>query len=365
MPTSVTTQQLTDKLAELVSYASESSQVADSTACLAYIAEVLEKHGLTVAPKLLNGFPALYTATTDTKKPKLLLSAHIDVVPAEESAYTLVEKEGKLYGRGVFDMKFAVACYMQLIEELADELENYDFGIFLTSDEELGNDSVRKFLEEGYGAAVCILPDGGNNWQLEASNNGAWFIKLTAAGKPAHGSRPWEGQNAIDQLMAAITEIKGVFGELNPERCSITVSQINGGEAINQVPAQATAVVDMRFRTLENFEKKKAEIEKIIASHSVAFETLAHVDPGVVDLDDPYVAAFMQIAEEVGGKRPETSHSLGSSDAHYFVEKGIPTILMRPAGGGHHGDDEWLDQVEFERFYQLLKAYVIKIAQNA
>lgn len=359
-----TSEQLLTHLQNLVRYRTETRDIAANVACLADVEAQLKDRGMHTTAFTFGQYPALLATTTQTKSPKLLLAAHLDVVPADEHLYTMDERDGKLYGRGVFDMKFAAACYLQLIDDLASELNQYDFGILFTTDEELGGNSVEQLLAQDYSASVCVLPDGGSDWQLEASNNGAWFIRLQSSGQTAHGSRPWEGQNAIDRLLGGIQEVKGVFGDLTPQKCSCTVSSISGGEAINQVPDSAEATVDMRFRDLVSYQAKRAKIEGIALESGLSIETLAQVDPGIVDVNEPHIAAFLETAQQVSGKPVGQCHSLGSSDAHYFVAKGIPTILMRPTGGHQHGDKEWIDKAEFIQFYDVIKAYTQRIARR-
>lgn len=359
-----TPEQLLSHLRNLVRYRTETRDTAANKACVADIEAQLREVGLHIAAFTFGQYSALLATTRPTKSPKLLLAAHLDVVPAEDHLYTMDERDGRLYGRGVFDMKFAAACYLQLVDELADELSEYDFGILFTTDEELGGNSVDQLLAQGYGASVCVLPDGGNDWQLETSNNGAWFIRLQASGETAHGSRPWEGQNAIDRLLVGIQDVKGVFGDLTPHKCSCTVSSISGGEVINQVPGSAEATIDMRFRDLESYQAKRSAIEALALEHGLSIETIAQVDPGVVDVSEPHIAAFLETAQQVSGKAVGQCHSLGSSDAHYFVAKGIPTILMRPTGGHPHGDKEWIDKAEFIQFYDVIKAYTQRVARE-
>jgi len=285
-----------------------------------YAEELLRTRGMAVSHHKSNGFPSLVGTTTGTKTPKILLQAHLDVVPGRKTLCTMAEKDGKLYGRGVFDMKFAVACYMQLVEDLKHEISDYDFGIMLTSDEEIGGeDGVGYLLEQGYGADVCILPDGGNAWEIENASNGVWHIRLMAKGKTAHGSRPWEGVNAIEGLARAVLEIREAFGEHNYKRSSITVSQIKGGVAINQVPATAEATLDMRFIDAEDYKLKRSAVESIAKAHRLEIHELSQQDPGKIDLKDPAIANFIKVADRIRGKPLGQARSCGSSDARFFL----------------------------------------------
>jgi succinyl-diaminopimelate desuccinylase len=115
---------------------------------LDYVSGYLIDRGMHVNRFESNGHESIVaTVNPDTKTPKVMLAAHIDVVPAPDEMFAVRKEDGKLYGRGVLDMKFAIAAYMQLADELQNHLQDYDFGIMITSDEELaGMNGVPKLL---------------------------------------------------------------------------------------------------------------------------------------------------------------------------------------------------------------------------
>jgi succinyl-diaminopimelate desuccinylase len=311
-----------------------------------------------------SGFPSLFATTQPTTSPKVLLQAHIDVVPAKAKSFNLTEKAGKLFGRGVYDMKFAAACYLQLVDDLKANLGNYDFGIMFTSDEEInGANGVCYLLGKGYGADVCILPDGGNDWHIETTCNAVWIARLASDGVSAHGSRPWEGRNAINNLVEGLVEIHNLFGELEPFKNSITISKIHGGEAINQVPDQAEATIDMRFISDHEYANHRAKIDHITKARKLKLKTVAYVASRNVNTSQPAIKEFLGIASQLHGRPITKTHSFGASDACYFADHGIPTIVMRPNGGGAHSDHEWIDKAELLKFYELIKTYVTQTAK--
>lgn len=354
-------------LKKLVEFHTVSTDRQGIEKCFRFLQNYLSSYQLDTRWLESNGHPSIFATTQPgSRRPKLILQAHIDVVPGQDEHFKLAERDGKLLGRGTFDMKFAAACYLQLVEDLKDELGMYDFGLMLTSDEEIGGENgVGYLLQQGYGAEVCLLPDGGDHWEIEASCNGVWMIRLKAHGAAAHGSRPWEGENAIGKLVEALDEIKGLFGDLAIGRSTITISQIHGGEAINQVPDYAEATLDMRFIKQEEMQSYRQAVELIVANRGLECVTEAESDCGMIDMGNPHVIDFMMVAERVVGHSIKKNHSLGASDARFFAAKDIPVIITRPRGGGHHGSDEWIDRQEFLKFYELLREYVKETAKKA
>lgn len=261
-------------------------------------------------------------------------------------------------------MKFAAACYLQLLDDLQVIPGNYDFGIMFTSDEEVnGKNGVCYLLNKGYGAEVCILPDAGNDWHIETTCNAVWITRLVSEGVSAHGSRPWEGRNAINNLVEGLSEIHNLFGELEPFKNSITISKIQGGQAINQVPDQAEATIDMRFISDKDYVAHRVKIENIAKARKLTLKTVAYVASRNVDTNQPAIKEFLDIAEQLHGQPITKTHSFGASDACYFANHGIPTIVMRPTGGGAHSDHEWIDKAELLKFYELIKTYVTRTAK--
>jgi succinyl-diaminopimelate desuccinylase len=363
----MTDEPLVKTLRDLVSFQSVSGNLIGTEECFRYLRKGLSEAGMHTQLLRSNDFPSIFATTQpDSKNPKLILQAHMDVVPAKPEGFEMAEVDGKLMGRGVFDMKFAAACYLQLVEDLKEELGMYDFGLMLTSDEEIGgDDGVGYLLEQGYGSEVCLLPDGGDKWEIEATCNGVWFIKLTASGVSAHGSRPWEGDNAISTLVEGLDEIKGLFGELSRGKSSVTISQISGGTAINQVPDSAEATLDLRFVDSEQFDAYQKAIHLIADNRGLQLVTIAETPCGTVDMQNPHIIDFMMIAERIHGQPIGHNHSLGASDARFFAQKNIPTIVIRPTGGGHHSNSEWINRDELLKFYQLVKTYVTETTKIA
>ncbi len=350
-----------EHLSKLVSFQTVSGCSDEVDTCFDYLEDYLSGHNLHLKRITSDGFPSLFATTRPTTAPTVLLQAHIDVVPAKATSFTFTEKAGKLYGRGVYDMKFAAACYLQLVDDLKANLGDYDFGIMFTSDEEInGKNGVCYLLEKGYGAEVCILPDGGNDWHIETTCNAVWITRLVSEGVSAHGSRPWEGRNAINNLVEALGEIRSLFGELEPFKNSITISKIQGGEAINQVPDQAEATIDMRFTSDHEYAANREKIENIAKDRKLTLKTVAYVASRNVDTSQPTIKEFLDIAAHLHGQAITKTHSFGASDACYFANHGIPTIVIRPNGGGAHSDHEWIDKAELLKFYELIKTYVIQ-----
>jgi acetylornithine deacetylase/succinyl-diaminopimelate desuccinylase-like protein len=352
---------LREILAELVAFPSVSGNYEQAVALLSY-ARAHTNGDLYERDFVSNDFPSLILTTQKTQAPKVTLQAHIDVVPGLDGQFRLVADGDKLYGRGVFDMKFALACYLRLVDELRPNLADYDFAIMLTSDEEVaGNDGSRALLDSGYRTDVCVLPDGGDNWGIEQRIKGMWVFTLRAEGVSAHGLRPWTADNASQKLIRALYDIQQLNTD-EPMGTTVAVTKLLAKTAHTKIPDAAQAVVDTRFMTLADYEALHGAVTAIAKKYDCTVESFAFNGPILHDLAHPLVKPFLDSAEHVMGKRLQPGLSYGSSDGRFFVDHHIPVVAMRPDGGDQHGPDEWISESSLEQFYQTLKHYVQSVA---
>lgn len=334
-----------------------------------YCQQRLQKTSLHIKRFEQNGYPSLVATSRRTRRPKVFLIAHLDVVPGDEALFHLEQNGDKLIGRGVIDMKYAAAVFLELADKL-DELHGLDYGIIFTTDEERGGIDGVKYLfhEVGYSCGVAILPDGGNDWQLEASAKGGWICEASTLGDSAHSSRPWEGTNAIEPLLDFLQAMRGRLPVLTPGDPSLTISMISAGSAVNQVPDHASAIFDIRSASQTELMDIKLYAMETARHHRVTLRTHVDVDAAIADLTSPYVISWQSITAEVLGNifprdNPSTV-SYGSSDARYLSVRHIPYIVVRPRGGAHHSDEEWLHADDMALFGECLRRYLLHTAAS-
>ena len=352
--------------ADLVAFETVSGNLAVNNQALDYIEHFLTRCGMHVRRHSWNGYGSLVATTNPTKKPRVLLAAHLDVVPAPKPLFKLTERDGAFYGRGVCDMKFAIASYLQLIDDLGEDLPTYDLGIMITTDEEIGGeDGVKALLEKGgYRAEACVLPDGGDNWALEREAKGVVWIKATANGTAAHGSRPWEGASAIEKMMNFLRAMRyDLFTEQDSNTSTCNVGTIQGGNAVNQVADECSADIDIRPVSRAEQKKIIAHLDKLSTAYDIKLEYRLNGSPISVDLTNPYVVAYVESVEKATGKPRQFMRSNGGSDARYFAEYDIPTLVGYPTGGGRHSESEWLDVKSFYQFDEVLHDFVGRCAR--
>jgi acetylornithine deacetylase/succinyl-diaminopimelate desuccinylase-like protein len=350
-------------LERLVALPTVSGNLAANEEGLDLIGEFLAERGMRVSRYDHDGFGALVATVRPTLAPAVMLTAHLDVVPGPEHLFTLKADGGRLLGRGVFDMKGAIAAYLQLIDELAPELEGYDFGVMITTDEETRDLGVKRLLEEGYLPRVSVLPDGGDHWQLEEVAKGAWRVRVSTYGVAVHGSRPWTGKSASFRLLDLLADVRRRFPVEKPDVDTLNISFLRAGTAPNQLPDQAEAVLDIRVMGPEELAAVERDVGEICRRHGADLELLVLFPPVRHDLSDPLLAEFAECVKRVTGVTCGGTLSFGSSDAAQFAAYGVPCAVTRPVGGGHHGDDEWVDAEGLAQLVPILREYLDQVAK--
>jgi len=340
-------------------------------ACFEYIKDILQPVPVYVREYEHNGMPVLVITPNRRKHAKLWLAAHLDVVPGKPEQFVPKHKGGKLYGRGAFDMKFAAACYVSLLTELGTSVADYDVGVVFTCDEEQGGHSgVRYFLEtQKYTGDVAFLPDGTGCWQFEQSAKGKMLLQVVTHGEPAHGGKPWLGRSATHELMQVLDELRKAIDRMAKDdaehwHATCHVGEIRGGEAPNMLAAHAEATMDVRCATKAEFTSFRKTVTRLRNKYR-------HTDIHVLNPDLPYgipksngyAQTFARIAKERCGVDCGWARAHGASDARFFNKAGIPTILIAPKGGGSHGDKEWVDVRDLERYHDVLSEYVRTVAK--
>ena len=301
--------------------------------------------------------------------PVVHLNGHFDVVPAGDG-WTLdpfagVVREGRIYGRGVCDMKAGIAAAVFAAEAIARAGVPLSGTIEIsgTVDEESGGFAGVAYLAETGRIArgrtdYVIIPEPLNVDRVCIGHRGVYWFEVTAHGRMGHGSMPFLGVSAIDgmgRLMQAIREdLMPALASRRTEvpvvppgarHATININGIDGGQLVDgiQTPCVADrcrAVFDRRFLIEEGFDAVRAEIEQLVAraatqAPGVRFDVrdLMIVHPVKTPDGSPLVAALDWSIRRVLGKSPQLIASPGTYD-HKHVARiaGVPHCVAYGPG---------------------------------
>lgn len=351
---------LLEKLITIESIKSKADKLEE---VIAVTTEYFKDTNLIVKHYESNGKPSVVFLTKETKHPKLFLNGHLDVIEAEPTQFKLQITDNKAIGRGVFDMKGYVAVMMVAMKQAVQKNPNLSLGLMLTTDEEIGGTNGVEYLlsKESYRCDVVYIPDGGSKFAILTDEKGVLHLKLAVSGKAAHGAKPWEGKNAIHTLIEAYQKLITKYPNPTDDqdwKISVNLGKIEGGQATNKVPDNATMYLDFRFPAPDTAETMLEKVIKLIDNSEIKITPLSTGSPLHTPEDNQYIQAYKQIVEkEIGKTVPLVKYPAGS-DGRFFSVYGIPVIMTRGDGGGQHGVNEWMNISEAVTSIKVLSKFI-------
>jgi acetylornithine deacetylase/succinyl-diaminopimelate desuccinylase family protein len=307
---------------------------------------------------------------------RLIFNGHLDVVPAGHLAQWKyppfqgkIEK-GRIYGRGASDMKSGIASFLHAISMIDRSNIHLDQGaviLHLVSDEESHGHQGMDFLTHKKmirgNAAIVGEP---TDLDPVIGQKGALWFRISTIGKPAHGSRPHLGINAIEKMKKVINQLNSISLEKEHPllgKPTFNIGTIQGGTKINIVPERCEIEVDRRMLPSEKKEGVLREIKESLdslqlqdPSFQYQIEEIDFAEPSEIDPEDEIVKISVEAIGEVRGERPKIKGFSGFTDARFYIEQcRIPTLILGP--GGVDQSHTTNESVEVDALVQAAQIY--------
>jgi succinyl-diaminopimelate desuccinylase len=292
--------------------------------------------------------------------PCVVFHGHLDVVPGRPEQYEPRIEGDKLFGRGAYDMKGALAAMMCALKDV-ERQERVRVRLVCVPDEEseeLDERATEGVVKRGLGGNFAITGEP-TNLHIGVEAKGVLAMSIEVHGRAAHSSTPWLGDNAVLKAIDVFRAIETLpFSRESSEmfdRPSINLGRIKGGDALNKVPDECTMAVDIRYLPGQD----PAEILTQVESIPEIDVTRTFIWPPVsVARTDPYVRALREaVARSIRGEAMSVGRD-GASDAASFLGAGIPAVEFGPGGAGHHGPEEWVSVSSMARYRRALGDFI-------
>jgi succinyl-diaminopimelate desuccinylase len=342
----------------LIAY--DTSRPDQLVAAAGFVRGWLESREIAVSELDHHGLPVLI-AEVGAGAPCVVLHGHLDVVPARAEQFEPRIEGDRLIGRGAYDMKGALAAMMCALKDL-ERQQDVRVRLVCVPDEEseeLDERSTDAVVAAGLGGSFAITGEP-TDLHIGVEAKGVVAMRIVVHGRAAHSSTPWLGDNAVLKAIDVFRQIESLpFTRESSEmfdRPSINLGRIEGGDALNKVPDRCTMAVDVRYLPGQD----PAQIlEQVRAIADIEVERTFLHPPVSVARSDPYVRALREAVRrlEPGMERLSVGRD-GASDAASFLEAGIPAVEFGPAGGGHHGPEEWVSVRSLRRYRRALGEFV-------
>ncbi len=284
----------------------------------------------------------------------IALSGHTDVVPVagqnwDTDPFSLVERDGKLYGRGSCDMKGYHACCLALVPGFKARKMRQPFHLAFSYDEEVGCTGVRPMIKE-LGRKLplprMVFVGEPSNMTVVDAHKGPVRWRVDLKGRAAHSSMPHYGVNAIAYAGRLIGEILRMEEELksgplnprfDPPWTTTQVTQIEGGTASNVVPVPCWFGWETRAlpgfdpfslqRRLEAYaaEELLPEMRRLAPESEINVQVMNHVSAYAADT----VSGIVPLTLKLAGQN-ETLAVSYCTEAGLFQDGGAPAIICGP-----------------------------------
>lgn len=299
----------------------------------------------------------------------LLLNGHMDTVgiAGMPGALQPAVRDGKLYGRGAYDMKGGLAACMLAIAEARALPLRGDVILTAVADEEFAGKGTMEIAKH-YHADGAIVAEF-THLQLIVAHKGFQWLEVETQGVAAHGSRSDLGVDAILKMTPVLNGLQALQQTLQSRpphprlgHSSLHASLIQGGHELSTYPERCLLSLERRTLPGETPAQLEAEIQALLDRQAQVDPTFrAELRPGLYrpPLETPEDAAIVQAVQRAGAGvlgRPLELAGVGYwTDAATLWAAGIPSLLLGPGGAGAHAVEEW---VELDSVAQCAEIYL-------
>jgi len=326
----------------------------------AYLAAELERLGVTATLQPVeDGRPNVIGVIEGTGGGRsLMLNAHTDTVGVTgmDAPFGGDLRDGRVYGRGTYDMKGSLAAMLGVVKALQESDVTLAGDLLFTAvvDEEYGSKGAEALVHEYHADAVVLTEP--TNLRVCVAHRGFVWLEVLTHGRAAHGSRPHEGVDANAHMARVLVEVEKLGRDLLAREGhpllgppSIHIPLLSGGTSQSVYAAQARAELERRTLPGETTADVQAEVAAIIerlAADDPDFnaEVRAFFDrpPYEIDPEAAIVEATAGAVQAVTGTAPERYGEGWWMDSAIFAGAGMDTVVLGPTGDGLHTVEEWV-----------------------
>ena len=289
----------------------------------------------------------------------LMLNAHLDTVGVDgmPDPLTPIVCDGKMHGRGAYDMKGSLAACLAAAKALVDAnvALRGDLVLAAVADEEyasLGTTEVARRVPVQ--AAIVTEP---TELDLCIAHKGFVWLEVETRGRAAHGSRFFEGIDAnmrMGRFLARLDHFEQELRVRPPHPLvgppSLHAPLLRGGTELSTYAARCILGIERRTIPGETEAGVLAEIAALVAQAGAAdpsFQADVHSLLTRNAFEVSPEAAIVRIVGEAAARHRGRAPSLIGKpfwmDSAILADAGVETVIIGPVGGGAHTTEEWVD----------------------
>jgi len=317
----------------------------------------------------------------------IVLSAHTDVVPAEEPSwssppFTATRRGDRVHGRGTSDMKGFIASALAHVDAFKRAATVTPVHLAFSYDEEVGcrgaPDLVKAASALPVRPALCIVGEP-TSLRVVSAHKGKVARRIRITGRTGHSAMPHRAANAVIAAARIVASLDDMARELSrlpydgiafdPPYSTLHVGSLHGGTALNLVPDQA--VIEFEIRSVPGtdvagllqridalVDEERRSLRRAASEADIAIEDMSAY-PGLAPAaTDTAVKAVAELAE---AEACQETVSFGT-EAGLYSEARIPTVVCGPGDMARaHKADEWIGIDELSGANRMMQRLALKL----
>jgi len=325
-------------------------------------------------------------ATWGEGRPSLIFNSHMDTVsPGDVEQWVHPPfradiADAKVYGRGAADAKGSLAAMISAVESIV--LSGKPVGgkliLMAVAFEEESGRGTESEVKGGTLADAAVIGEP-TELNVHVAHKGVLRLTVTAHGKAAHASEPWEGLNAITKMGRVIACLDHLATEISRRQdpllgpATLAVTQVQGGIGRNIIPPSCRLVLDRRFLPGETAESVQQEVEDALgqlekedSDLKCTVERLSLAEAAATPPEDPIVQVALRSRSEIlAGFVSEAGGFGACCDMRFFTNQGqVPSVILGPGSLSlAHKTDEFIRIDEYLKAVELYRSIALNWLQ--
>lgn len=313
----------------------------------------------------------IVTLPGKSSKRKIWIMAHTDVVPEgdlkkwETNPWEVVEKDGKLFGRGTEDNQQSLtsALFTALAFHDLGIQPAFDVNLIFVADEETGSKLGISYVLKNHPELfskddIILVPDAGlpDGSQIEVAEKGIMWMRFITKGKQCHASTPAMGINAFraaSHLVVRLAELHQIFNHRNtvfePPTCTFEPTKKEANVPnVNTIPGEDVFYLDCRILPDYSIKEVLDEIRRICDgvekdfSVKIEFDTLQREDAApATPVDSPVVKKLSEAIRSIYKIKAKPMGIGGGTVAAIFRRAGLPAAVWSTIDDMCHQPNEY------------------------
>ena len=344
-----------------------------------YIGERLRQEGFQVNyQRVAEGRENVIASVGDSSAKEIILTGHLDVVPAGEGwkkpPFEMTRSEGKIWGRGSSDMKGAVAAMMAAAVKAAKKpklLSEKKITLVFVCDDEVSGDGSRVFVRNYHPAKETLVIIGEpTKMQVQIAHRGISRFRVDIGGQQAHAATPEKGINPILEMSRFLLAVerfnqdrakKHQYGILPPPVITPTILHAEVKE--NVIPPVCSALLDCRTVEGETEEMLRGQLTLLFlesrqnSQTTFQLETLLCAPVGTSSRESSCCRTAVQA---LGGGQTVGCFN-GSTDMPIFTENGYRNTIICGPGSLElaHQIDEYVEEEQIRKAVDFYENFLV------